>query len=433
MSDAFTKIYGDKLLSSSLLLESLETRWVFIGMLSLANEHGIVDVPSVRTLAHRLNVSVDGLTAALAVLEAPDPESRTPDEDGRRIVREGNVWRVVNHRAYRDLRSTAQEKTRERVAKHRERKRYGNGGNDGDGAQSFVYFVLCGDAVKIGTSTNPRSRVAEMQTGSPLHLKLLAVTPGDLTVERKYHEKFNHLRKGGEWFHAAPELLAYVTDRYGNSGNAKKREVRAEAEAEAEADTDLEAEDPPRAARSGSPPRARVCDAASEPASGTHQRAPEPPIGVDPPELEHDPSLPDEPVVPFGLREESMREYAWRGFARRYEQHTTHPPVSSPDNREHIATLADWLEKLPDPRAACDKTLDAWFADPWVPEHNFPLRNLANNGAKYLAGGSSVNTREALVKRQRELMIAEQTHTDEYRENQQKLKNMRERGDRRAG
>jgi hypothetical protein len=51
----------------------------------------------------------------LAALEKPDPDSRTPDEEGRRIVRLSDSrswgWRIVNYAHYRKIRS--QEERRE--------------------------------------------------------------------------------------------------------------------------------------------------------------------------------------------------------------------------------------------------------------------------------------------------------------------------------
>ncbi len=129
----FVKIYGDKLISSSLWDERPEARLVFLSMLALADGDGVVDVPNTRALARILNLTEEFLLAGLAVLEAPDSGSRTPDEDGRRVVREGASWRMVNYEKYREFRTATQEATRRRVAAHRKNKpavtsNSGNGG-----------------------------------------------------------------------------------------------------------------------------------------------------------------------------------------------------------------------------------------------------------------------------------------------------------------
>ncbi len=68
-----------------------------------------------------------------------------------------------------------------------------------------VYYLGYADRVKIGTTRDPRSRVRAIR-----HDELLAFEPGDRLVERARHREFAHLREGGEWFTAAPELLAHI-------------------------------------------------------------------------------------------------------------------------------------------------------------------------------------------------------------------------------
>jgi len=68
-----------------------------------------------------------------------------------------------------------------------------------------VYYLRWQDRVKIGTSAQPRRRLAAIW-----HHELLAFEPGDRAVERARHEQFAHLREGGEWFRADPELLAHA-------------------------------------------------------------------------------------------------------------------------------------------------------------------------------------------------------------------------------
>jgi len=78
---------------------------VFVYLLCNATATGASEV-------HRDKISDDtGLSRArvnraISALEAADPESRTPDEEGRRIVPldgRGWGWRIVNHKKYREL------------------------------------------------------------------------------------------------------------------------------------------------------------------------------------------------------------------------------------------------------------------------------------------------------------------------------------------
>jgi hypothetical protein len=72
----------------------------------------------------------------------------------------------------------------------------------------FIYFVAClpMNAVKIGYSQNPVSRVREMQTGCPAPLKLYATVPATMEEERRLHAAFMPLHIHGEWFRFEAKL-----------------------------------------------------------------------------------------------------------------------------------------------------------------------------------------------------------------------------------
>lgn len=81
------------------------------------------------------------------------------------------------------------------------------------GEQGYVYLIVehTGGAKpmfgKVGFSTNPAKRVAELQTGNPRRLRLFAMRPGTLEDEAAVHQK--HIDKNilQEWFRITPELL----------------------------------------------------------------------------------------------------------------------------------------------------------------------------------------------------------------------------------
>jgi hypothetical protein len=135
----FVKIYGTRLLDSTLWMESLEVRVLFLGMLAAADWRGYVDIPSTKVLAHRMNMPLDVCERALAVLEAPDLESRTPDEDGRRVIREGSGWIVVNCAKYREARTRRQEQVRQAAKRHRAKRDASTDVNtDADGSADVI-------------------------------------------------------------------------------------------------------------------------------------------------------------------------------------------------------------------------------------------------------------------------------------------------------
>lgn len=77
-----------------------------------------------------------------------------------------------------------------------------------------VYIVRLLDGVKIGHSSNLRSRLYALQVKPDA---LLAVLPGGAAKEAELHERFAHLRSvgwayGNEHFLLAGELLEFVNE-----------------------------------------------------------------------------------------------------------------------------------------------------------------------------------------------------------------------------
>lgn len=80
----------------------------FQQMIVLADLEGVVDMTA-DAISRETTIPLKIIAKGIEALEQPDPESRTPDEDGRRIVllSEGRTWgwRIVNYEHYRKLRS----------------------------------------------------------------------------------------------------------------------------------------------------------------------------------------------------------------------------------------------------------------------------------------------------------------------------------------
>lgn len=75
----------------------------------------------------------------------------------------------------------------------------------------LVYFITDGmGRIKIGSSTDPISRLVTLQTGSSTRLELYAVMPGDQVIERGIHAKFHYLRGRGEWFNLDVMLYQFI-------------------------------------------------------------------------------------------------------------------------------------------------------------------------------------------------------------------------------
>lgn len=120
----YNKLF-QKILDSSIWMESDTTRLVWLTFLAAMDETGYAHFSSVANLAHRARVELEACQKALAVLEGPDAESADTDYEGRRIERVPGGWLVLNAPKYREIvsRENARERTRERVARHRQKKR----------------------------------------------------------------------------------------------------------------------------------------------------------------------------------------------------------------------------------------------------------------------------------------------------------------------
>lgn len=75
---------------------------------------------------------------------------------------------------------------------------------------THVYFVQCDDGmqrpVKIGIALDIKTRIGEMQVGSPHPIRLLASFVGAREVEQQLHRVLAEHRIQGEWFRPCPEI-----------------------------------------------------------------------------------------------------------------------------------------------------------------------------------------------------------------------------------
>jgi hypothetical protein len=190
--DVFGRIFSQ--IFDGTLHEHWEALVTFQQMLILTRNDGVVDMTP-KAIANRTGIPLAIIVKGIAVLEAPDPDSRTRDEEGRRIVRvdDGRTWgwRIVNHAKYAAIRSEE--------------------GRRSSMSDGYVYYAgdVGRNAVKIGFSKNPWARVADMRTAIP-GLVVLAVERGSLERERGRQAEFADLRLSGEWFRFETALKEHV-------------------------------------------------------------------------------------------------------------------------------------------------------------------------------------------------------------------------------
>ena len=92
----------------------------------------------------------------------------------------------------------------------------------------FIYAIKCGDAVKIGFSSNPRQRANALQIGNPEMVSLawkvqVSCSPAEAkSAEHKLHKvcKNHHIR--GEWY--SSECMGLIQEFKFKAGEKRKRD-----------------------------------------------------------------------------------------------------------------------------------------------------------------------------------------------------------------
>jgi len=96
----FTQIYD------SSIADDWQVRVVFEDLLILANPDGEVDMTP-ESISARTRIPLEIIKRALHILQQPDPKSRTPDQEGRRLVLLNSHrdwgWLIVNYEKYRSI------------------------------------------------------------------------------------------------------------------------------------------------------------------------------------------------------------------------------------------------------------------------------------------------------------------------------------------
>lgn len=100
-------------------------------MLILADKQGIIDMTP-QSMARRTNLPLEMILEAIPKLESPDPLSRTPTKDGKRIERLDNTrswgWRIVNYEKYRESATAEMLRLAEAERKKAYRAKFGRRG-----------------------------------------------------------------------------------------------------------------------------------------------------------------------------------------------------------------------------------------------------------------------------------------------------------------
>lgn len=98
----------------------------FQQLIVLCDPDGVIDMTPT-AISRRTGIPIEHIKAGLEILENPDPYSRTPDEEGRRIklLDESRPWGwyLVNHTYYKNLKDQDEVRAENRERKRRQRER----------------------------------------------------------------------------------------------------------------------------------------------------------------------------------------------------------------------------------------------------------------------------------------------------------------------
>lgn len=127
MSEKYCKLSAD-LPYSSMWQEDGDTCKFWITLLCLKNEEGVV-TQNLHGVARQIQIPYKKCIEALEKFKKPDPQSKTPEDDGRRVEIVPGGIKIINHEKYQQLGWTEEKRKyeRERKAKQREKKKLQSG------------------------------------------------------------------------------------------------------------------------------------------------------------------------------------------------------------------------------------------------------------------------------------------------------------------
>lgn len=120
----FTKL-DEGIVYSSIWSEALATRVLWVTMLAMADSNGFVS-SSRSGLLRMANIPEADFDIAINILESPDKDSRSPEHEGRRILKCDGGWIVLNYKRYREFTYSG---SKEAIKKRKQRDK---GGQKGD-------------------------------------------------------------------------------------------------------------------------------------------------------------------------------------------------------------------------------------------------------------------------------------------------------------
>lgn len=118
-SRGFAKL-DSGIVDSTIWMKPHDALRVWIALLAKSDSYGIVRIAS-PALAHQCFVTPERLAEIISDFCSPDPDSRSPNSDGRRLQPIEGGWTIINYLRYRDMMQRKSASHAERQAKYREK------------------------------------------------------------------------------------------------------------------------------------------------------------------------------------------------------------------------------------------------------------------------------------------------------------------------
>ena len=132
----YVKLF-QSILQSTIWQEESHVRLVWITILAMSDLHGNVSA-SVPGIAHTARVTLDQAKDALEKLMSPDPYSRTPDYEGRRLEAIDGGWHILNYLKYKHIISAENQREANRIRQERHRSKAKSDGYNNASSRSVT-------------------------------------------------------------------------------------------------------------------------------------------------------------------------------------------------------------------------------------------------------------------------------------------------------
>ena len=183
-----------------------------------------------RLLAGVIGTSPERIQAAIAILSSPDPNSRTKDHEGRRLIREGEfAYHVPNFLTYRSIRNEEDRRAYNREKQREHRQRVKASVNDSQSLSTLSAQAETEAEAKAEITSSSRGDLLEVFLPHPDHHNAYLAIRGSAANRVSFDAMLRSLRaplSGGaayEWVIIGQALL----EIHSTGGKATPNSIRA--------------------------------------------------------------------------------------------------------------------------------------------------------------------------------------------------------------